>query len=149
MLIEENSSELNDNKTRMQFLSKVNEDESEEIKILEYLSKDVDNDMVWKFSCFYSNQGLTAPDHRDNNGSNFMLKKEWENGEFTADLNLSGKDNPDYVGLLDNLDKEHDYSYPPDLNHCCSHLTMGSFMRSFLHLKRSFLRIYHHHFVRM
>jgi hypothetical protein len=87
---------------------------------LEYLSKDVDNGIVWKYPCIYSDNGLTATDHPDYKDSNFMLKKEWENGELTDDLNLSGRDNPDDDGILDNQDDELDYSYPPDFNHCCS-----------------------------
>jgi hypothetical protein len=54
-----------------------------------------------------------------------MLKKEWENGELTADLNLSGKDNPDDDGILDNQEEEPDYSYPPGINRCCSDSIYG------------------------
>jgi hypothetical protein len=50
---------------------------------------------------------------------------EWENGELTADMILSGRDNPDYDGIFYNQDNELDYSYPPEFNHCCSHSIFG------------------------
>jgi hypothetical protein len=77
-LTDDTLSELKDKMTRTKFLPSTDEDESEEIKILEYLSKDVDNDIVWKYPCIYSN------------------------------LNLSGRDNPDSDGILDNQDEEMD-----------------------------------------
>jgi hypothetical protein len=40
-------------------------DESEEIKLLKYLCKDADKEIVWKYQCITSNQGLTTPDHPD------------------------------------------------------------------------------------
>jgi hypothetical protein len=124
-LTDNNLSELKDKKTRTEFLPSTIEDESEEIKILEYLSKDVVEDIVWKYQCIYSNQGPTAPGYPGYKSYNLMLKKEWENGELTAELNLSGRDNPDDDGIFDNQDKEQDYSYPPDVNHCCSHSIYG------------------------
>jgi hypothetical protein len=64
-LTDDNLSELKNKKTRTIFLPSTNEDESEEIRISEYLSKDVDNDVVWKYPCIYFIQGLTAPDNPD------------------------------------------------------------------------------------
>jgi hypothetical protein len=104
------------------------------------------NDIVWENPCIYPNQGLTAPDNHGYKGSNFMLKKEWANGELTADLNLSGRDITDDDGILDSQDEELDYPYPTIFVPTQS---MASSMRSFLQLKRSFLRIHHHHLLSM
>jgi hypothetical protein len=91
-MIEDILSELKDNKTRTKFLHSTNEDESEEIKLLEYLSKDKDKNVVLKFPCISSNQRPPALDHPDYKGSNFILKKEWENGELPTDLKFKARD---------------------------------------------------------
>jgi hypothetical protein len=98
-LIDDHSSLLNDNKKRMKFLLSVNDDESEEIitynQLLEYLSKDNDSDIVWKFQRITSHQGPLAHGHPDYKGSSYNVNIEWENGEITSEpLQVIAKDDP-------------------------------------------------------
>jgi hypothetical protein len=68
---------------------------------LDYLYKDADNDMVWKYPCIASNQGLSVPDNPDYKVYKFMLMREWENGWVTAELKLKARDEPSSCGNLE------------------------------------------------
>jgi hypothetical protein len=77
----------------------INDDESEEIitynQLLEYLSRDKENDIVWKFQRIVSHQGPLKPTHPDYNGSSYNVLVEWENGETNKEpLQVIAKDNP-------------------------------------------------------
>ena len=56
-LVEDHAYKLEDNKERLQFLLKYDSDDSEEIisynELLEYLAKDENSEVVWKFQQFY------------------------------------------------------------------------------------------------
>jgi hypothetical protein len=96
-LIDDHSSNIHDNKKRMKFLLSVNDDESEEIitynQLLEYLRKDEENDVVWKFQRITSHQGPLTPSHPDFKGSKYNVVIEWENGEVTSEpLQVIAKD---------------------------------------------------------
>jgi hypothetical protein len=75
-LIEDHESKLEDNPTRTKFRISVNEDKAEEIitynKMLEYITKDEDSDIKWKFRRIISHEYK---------GSQCYVLVEWENGE--------------------------------------------------------------------
>jgi hypothetical protein len=52
---------VEDNSTRIKFRVSVNNDQAEEIityiKLLDYLDKDLEIDIVWKFRCIISHNG--------------------------------------------------------------------------------------------
>jgi hypothetical protein len=83
-IIDNHSSDLEDNKHRIKFLLSINDDESEEIitynQLLAYLLRDKDNDIVWKCQRIVPHQGLLKPTHPDYNGSSYNVLVEWENG---------------------------------------------------------------------
>ena len=65
---------LNLLKPMMKFLVSINNDQAEEIitynKLLDYISLDEENDIVWKFRRIVSHQGPLKPEHPDYKGSN-------------------------------------------------------------------------------
>jgi hypothetical protein len=98
-LIEDHSSDIHDNKTRIKCLLRGNDDESMKVitcnQLLEYLSKDHENNVVWKFQHITFHQGPLTPDHPDYKGSKYNVVTEWENGEITSEpLQLIAKDDP-------------------------------------------------------
>jgi hypothetical protein len=102
-VIDNHSSDLEDDKTRIKFLLSVNDNESEDIitynQLLNYLSKDQANYFVWKFQRIVSHQGPLAPTHPDYKGSSYNVMVECENGETTKE--------PDYCNIPD---LDHDWS---------------------------------------
>ena len=98
-LIEDHESAVKDNPTRIKFRVSVNNDQAEEIitynKILEYISKDEENDTMWKFHQIISHQGPILPNHPEYKGSQYNLMIEWENGEITNEpLSVIAADDP-------------------------------------------------------
>jgi hypothetical protein len=68
----------------------VNEDKAEEIitcnKMLDYITKDEESDIQWKFRCIISHE---------NKGSQCNLLMEWESGEITSEpLKVIAVDDP-------------------------------------------------------
>ena len=62
---------------------------------MDYLEKDKDNNIVWKFKRIVSHQGPLSPTHADYNGSTYNVTIEWENGETTSEpLQVIAKDDP-------------------------------------------------------
>jgi hypothetical protein len=80
-LIEDHESLLEENPTRIKFRVSVNNDKAEEIitynKMLEYITKDEDSDIMWKFKRIVSHE---------KKGSQINVLIEWENGEITGEL---------------------------------------------------------------
>jgi hypothetical protein len=74
-LIEDHESSLEDNPTRIQFRVSVNNDRSEEIitynKMLEYITRDEESDVMWKFQRIISHEIQ---------GSKITLLIEWRMG---------------------------------------------------------------------
>jgi hypothetical protein len=66
----DNNAVLNEDTKRQKYFPSTIEDESEEIKLLEYWSKDADNDVVWNYPGINYSQGLTPSDHHDCKCSN-------------------------------------------------------------------------------
>ena len=98
-LLDDHESELHDNPTRIKFLCSVNEDEAEEIitynQMLEYITRDEENPVVWKFKRISSHQGPLKHDHPDYKGSIYNVMIEWENGEITSEpLSIIAADDP-------------------------------------------------------
>ena len=98
-LMDNHSEDLEDDKTRIKFLLNVNDDTSEEIisynQLLNFMSKDTENDVMWKFQRIVSHQGPLSVTHQDYKGSKFNVMVEWENGETTKEpLSIIAKDDP-------------------------------------------------------
>jgi hypothetical protein len=98
-LIEEHESDLQENPTRIKFLCSVNDNQAEEIitynQMLDYITRDEENPVVWKFRRITSHQGPFKPDHPDYNGSIYNVMIEWENGEITSEpLTVIAADDP-------------------------------------------------------
>jgi len=68
-LVEDQESTLEENPTRIKFLCSINNDQAEELitynKMLEYITRDDSNDIVWKFKRIVSHQGPLRSDHPD------------------------------------------------------------------------------------
>jgi hypothetical protein len=81
-LLEDHESKLKDNPTRIKFKLSLNNDQQDDIitynKMLEYITKDEDSDITWKFRRIISHKGPTQ-------GSQYDLLIEWENGEITKE----------------------------------------------------------------
>ena len=77
------------NPTMVKSLLLVNNDMSEEIitynPFLQYLSKDEENDVLWKFRRIVSHQGTFNYNHYDYNGYPYSDLIECENGEITKE----------------------------------------------------------------
>lgn len=98
-LIEDHESAFEDNPTRIKFLLSVNNDTAEEIisynEMLDYIGREDENPVTWKFRRIVSHQGPLKPEHADYNGSTYNVLVEWENGEVTKEpLSIIGADDP-------------------------------------------------------
>jgi hypothetical protein len=98
-LLEDHESELQENPTRIKFLCSVNGDKAEEIitynQMLDYISREEEDPIVWKFRWITAHQGPLTPDHPDYNGSRYNIMIEWENGEITSEpLTVIAADDP-------------------------------------------------------
>ena len=99
-MIKDHESKVNENPTMLKFRVKINDDDKvEEIitynKMLEYLSKDEENEVVWKFRRIVSHQGPLTKEHPDYKGSAYNIMVEWETGEITTEpLSMIAADDP-------------------------------------------------------
>ena len=98
-LIEDHENDVDKNPTRIKFLCSINNDTAEEVitynQLLEYITRDEENPVVWKFRRITSHQGPLKPDHPDYNGSSYNVMVEWENGEVTSEpLSIIAADDP-------------------------------------------------------
>jgi hypothetical protein len=88
-LIEDHESMVEDNPTRIKSWVSVNNYQAEEIitynKILDYLAKGFEIDIVWKFRRIISHNGQFQTNHPEYKGFQYNLMIEWENGEMTTD----------------------------------------------------------------
>jgi hypothetical protein len=89
-LIEDHESSLEDNPNRIKFRVSVNNDKAEEIitynKMLEYITRDEESDIMRKFQRTISHEVQ---------GSKITLLIEWENGEITKEpLSIIAADDP-------------------------------------------------------
>ena len=98
-MIDDYDYKLDNDKDRIKFLLSVDEDTSEEVitynQLLDYLAKNDNNDVIWKFKRITSHQGPLSGKHPDYKGSIFNILIEWENGETTMEpLSIIAKDDP-------------------------------------------------------
>jgi hypothetical protein len=98
-MIDDHDYKLDNNKDRIKFLLSVNDNTSEEIisynQLLDYLAKNDNNDVIWKFKRITSHQGPLSVKHPDYKGSTINILIEWENGETTMEpLQIIAKDDP-------------------------------------------------------
>jgi hypothetical protein len=98
-LIEDHDHKVETNKDRIKFLLSVNEDTSEEVitynQLLDYLAKDDNNDVVWKFKRIINHEGPLSSKHPNFKGSSYNIMIEWENGEISTEpLQIIAKDDP-------------------------------------------------------
>ena len=83
----------------VKFRCSVNEDAYDDIltynQIMEYLAKDDDDDIIWKFKDIIGHQGPLNKSHKDYKGSPYNLTVLWENGETTNEpLSVIAADDP-------------------------------------------------------
>jgi len=98
-LIEDHESDIENNPTRIKFLVSVDNDQAEEIitynQVMDYISKDQESDIKWKFRRIISHQGPLQPNHPDYKHSQYNIMVEWENGEITTEpLAVIAADDP-------------------------------------------------------
>ena len=92
-LVQDHEAEVDKNPAKLKFLLSINNDKAEEIisynQLLDYLARDSENDIVWKFRRIVSHQGPLKPGHNDYKGSPYNVMIEWETGETTSEpLNI-------------------------------------------------------------
>jgi hypothetical protein len=87
-LIEDHVSMVEDNHTRIIFCVYVNNGQAAEIitynKLLDYIHKDSEIDIVWELCRIISHNGPLQANHPEYKGSQYNLMIEWENGEITT-----------------------------------------------------------------
>ena len=98
-MVEDHESQLLDNPTRIKFLCSINNDQAEELltynQVLDYITKDEETDITWKFKRIASHEGPLSPEHPSYNGSSYNIMVEWENGEITSEpLGVIAADDP-------------------------------------------------------
>ena len=98
-LIEDHENDLKEHPTRIKFLCSVNDDTAEEVisynQMLDYITRDEENPVLWKFRKITSHQGPLKSDHPDYNGSSYNIMVEWENGDITSEpLSVIAADDP-------------------------------------------------------
>jgi len=63
--------------------------------ILAHIQQDEDSNIVWKFWCITSHEGLLKQNHPSYKGSSYNVLVEWENGEITSEpLGIIAADDP-------------------------------------------------------
>ena len=97
--IKEHQDNIESSSTNVKFRCGVNNDAYEDIltynQIMDYLSKDDEDDIIWKFKDIIGHQGPLNKNHKDYKGSPYNLTVLWENGETTNEpLSVIAADNP-------------------------------------------------------
>ena len=98
-MLEDHESDINDNPTMIKFRLSINNDAAEDIitynRLLDFLSRDDENEVVWKFRRIVSHQGPLRSEHPDYKGSMYNVMVEWETGEISSEpLQLIAADDP-------------------------------------------------------
>ena len=91
--------ELEQDKGRIRFLCKLNDDEKEELltynQIVDFLNRDAEQDTLWKYKKIVAHQGPLKPGHKDYMGSKYNIMLEWGDGQVTQEpLSIIAKDDP-------------------------------------------------------
>ncbi|KAG7338517.1 reverse transcriptase RNA-dependent DNA polymerase [Nitzschia inconspicua] len=98
-MIENHDNELESNPDRIKFLCRMDKDGREDLltynQVLDYLNRDMENPVLWKYKRIVSHQGPLKQGDKDYKGSAWNVLLEWETGEVTAEpLNIIAKDDP-------------------------------------------------------
>jgi hypothetical protein len=98
-LIDKHDNELMSNPERAKFLCALDEDGREELltynQRMDYLNRDIENSVLWRFNRIISHQGPLGQHDRDSKRSKYNITVEWEGGEVTTEpLNIIAKDDP-------------------------------------------------------
>ena len=98
-MLDDHENNVNENPTLKKFRLSINNDQAEEVitynRLLEYISRDEENETVWKFRRIVSHQGPLRSDSPDYKGSTYNVMVEWETGEVTAEpLQVIAADDP-------------------------------------------------------
>ena len=85
--IDDHMDKTNTSPDLIQFRCSINDDEFEEIltynQIMEHLTRDEENPIIWKYKKIVAHQGPLQPNHPDYKGSKYKVRVKWENGEIT------------------------------------------------------------------
>ena len=80
-LVEDHETDVEENPTRIKFLCSINDGAAEELitynKMLDHITRDEENPVVWKFRRITGHQGPLKPDHPDYKGSLYNVMVEW------------------------------------------------------------------------
>ena len=98
-MIQDQENDMTEHPDRLKFVLSVNNDQAEDIitynQLLNHISQQDENDVVWKFRKIVSHQGPLRQEHRDYKGSTYNVMVEWENGEITTEpLAIIAADDP-------------------------------------------------------
>jgi hypothetical protein len=98
-MVDKHDDLLSKHPERVKFLRTMDQDGKEEIllynQVMDYLNRDLENPVLWKFKRIVSHQGPLKSSDKDYNGSSYNVMIEWEGGEITAEpLNVIAKDDP-------------------------------------------------------
>ena len=90
---------VQNNPVILRFRCTINDNEFEEIiaynDIVDYIYRDEDSDIVWKFKDIVRHEGPLNQNHPSYKGSRFNVKVSWENGEITYEpLGAIAADDP-------------------------------------------------------
>ena len=90
---------LSKNPDRIKFICSINDEQAEEIfsynDLLNFLARDEESDVIWKFRRITSHQGPLKPSDPDYKGSSYNVGIEWESGEITMEpLSIIAADDP-------------------------------------------------------
>ena len=91
--------DLEANKERIKYLCIPNNDDHEELltynQIVNFLARDAENPVLWKFQRIVLVQGPLKPGHKDWSGSSYNVMVKWLNGKITTiPLDVLAADNP-------------------------------------------------------
>ena len=98
-LIQDHEDDVATHPDRIKFMISVNDDKAEEVisynQMLDHITRDEENTVIWKFRRITSHQGPLRPEHPDYKGSSYNVMVEWENGEITSEpLKIIAADDP-------------------------------------------------------
>ena len=91
--------DLNASPEHVKFRCSINDDQYEELltyrQIMDYIEKDADDPVYWKFKRIIAHEGPLHQEHPSYNGSKWNVMVEWENGEVTSEpLTIIANDDP-------------------------------------------------------
>ena len=85
--VEDHEYSVDQNPEHLQFKCSMNDDKYEDLlsyrQVLDYIEKDADNPIVWKFKRIVAHEGPLDSNSPSYKGSSYNVRIEWENGEIT------------------------------------------------------------------